>query len=110
MTATKLSIQSSRAALARAAPVAAMANRRRAPLQSTRVKIALTAVPATNPRVTAIKSQAWAAGDIQAVLSPGMTAVAENQRERATSYARQVHRNMRHRRRAGLEAVCRRRQ
>ena len=91
--------------MASAAPVAAMAKRRRAPTQSARVKIALMAVPATNPRVTAIESHAWAVGDIHAVFREGMTAVAENHKERAPSSARQIHSSMRHRRGSGIERL-----
>jgi hypothetical protein len=88
--------------LASAAPTVAMAKRRRAPTQSARVRTALMAAAATNPRVTAMDSHACAAGDIQAVLSEGITAVAENQSERAPSSARQMHSSMRHRRGSGI--------
>ena len=62
-----------------------------------RERSALAIVPATNPRVTAIDSQAGALADIQGVRRAGTTAVAENQRERAPSSARQIHASMRQR-------------
>ena len=81
-----------------AAPAPAdRAKSRRAPTASTAVRNALAIVPATNPRVTAIDSQAGALADIQGVRRAGTTAVAENQRERAPSSARQIHASMRQR-------------
>ena len=83
--------------MTRAPPIAETTKSRRAPTKSGSVRTALTTVPATKPRVTAIESHAWAPIDIHAVRSAGTTAVAENQRDSAPSSARQIHASTRQR-------------
>jgi hypothetical protein len=105
ITTAKASIQTKRAAFARAPATVAMQKSRRAPIQSTSVNAALMAVPATNPRVTAMDNHAWLDGDIHDVFSTGITAVAENQSESAPSSARQIQNSMRHRPGSGMSRL-----